>query len=131
MNEVVGLHRLYNQWRSADGEWLTGNAHQALRNLENIMVFLRATGRAKCTATARSFPRRCGFCAVSCISYADSLTHYARYALELFDDYFVGVLETDDVDGDLSNGTPNDVAIYGAFGRHGIGPGLAPNLKFF
>jgi len=112
------------------GEWLTGNAHQALRNLESIMVYPRNwTGEVHSDSPFISAPMWLLRSQLG-IGYADSLTHYARYALsELFYDYFVAVLETDDTDGDLSNGTPNDVAIYAAFGRHGIGPGLAPNLK--
>ncbi|MDD5088720.1 MAG: hypothetical protein PHI18_07980, partial [bacterium] len=60
---------------------------------------------------------------------ADDLAHFARYALaETFFDYLVAVLETDDDDGDLSNGTPHATEIYRAFGRHGIGPGVDPNF---
>jgi hypothetical protein len=60
---------------------------------------------------------------------ADSLAHYARYALaETFEDFLQAVLETDDDDGDLSNGTPHSSAIYAAFGAHGIGPGDMPLL---
>lgn len=60
---------------------------------------------------------------------ADSLAHYARYGYATnFFDYLVEVLETDDDDGDISNGTPHDETIYACFGHHGIGPGLDPNL---
>jgi hypothetical protein len=61
---------------------------------------------------------------------ADSLAHFSRYAFaEDFIHYLQAVLETDDDDGDLSNGTPHYTVIYGAFGRHGIGPGSAPRLE--
>lgn len=61
--------------------------------------------------------------------YADSLAHFARYALaETYLDYLIAVLEMDDDDNDLTNGTPNDRLIYGAFGRHGVGPGSEPHF---
>ena len=60
---------------------------------------------------------------------ADSLAHYSRYGhADNFFDYLVEVLETDDDDGDLSNGTPHSQTIYTCFGHHGIGPGLDPNF---
>jgi Zn-dependent metalloprotease len=60
---------------------------------------------------------------------ADSLGHFARYGHATdFLGYLVDVLEADDNDGDLSNGTPHDETIYSGFGYHGIGPGLDPNL---
>lgn len=60
---------------------------------------------------------------------ADSLAHYSRYGHATdFLSYLVEVLETDDNDGDLSNGTPHDETIYACFGHHGIGPGIDPNL---
>ncbi|MBU1938080.1 T9SS type A sorting domain-containing protein, partial [bacterium] len=59
----------------------------------------------------------------------DSLAHYSRYGhADNFFDYLVEVLETDDDDGDLSNGTPHSETIYTCFGHHGIGPGLDPNF---
>ncbi len=59
------------------------------------------------------------------IHLADSLFHYARYGkADNFFDYYYDVLETDDDDGDLSNGTPHFYEIAGAFGDHGIGPGI-------
>ena len=61
---------------------------------------------------------------------ADSLAHFSRYALaEDFITYLQAVLETDDDDGDISNGTPHDAVIYHAFGRHGIGPGDLPRFE--
>ena len=57
-------------------------------------------------------------------AYCDSLFHFARYGLaETFEEYLVEVLEADDNDGDISNGTPHDEVIYVNFGAHGIGPG--------
>jgi Zn-dependent metalloprotease len=59
------------------------------------------------------------------IRLADSLFHYARYGkADNFVDYFYDVLETDDDDGNLTNGTPHYYEILEAFGNHGIGPGL-------
>lgn len=61
--------------------------------------------------------------------YNDELVHYSRYLLSnRFLAYFGDILFTDDNDGDITNGTPNDEAIYGQFGRHGIGPGLIPKF---
>ena len=63
------------------------------------------------------------------VNFNDSLIHYAKYAYaESFYDYFVDVLERDDDDGILANGTPHSAEIYAAFGDHGIGPGATPNL---
>jgi hypothetical protein len=60
---------------------------------------------------------------------ADSLMHFARYFYAAtFLDYLQAVLETDDNDGDLSNGTPHGALIYQAFGDHGIGPGSDPHF---
>jgi len=59
----------------------------------------------------------------------DPLFHTAKYQLgNNFLSYFVDVMETDDDDGDVSNGTPHDNVLYEQFGRHGIGPGLRPKL---
>jgi len=56
---------------------------------------------------------------------ADSLFHYARYGkADNFFDYYADILETDDDDGNLTNGTPHYYQIVEAFGKHGIGPGL-------
>jgi Zn-dependent metalloprotease len=56
---------------------------------------------------------------------ADSLVHYARYGKsDNFFDYYYDVIETDDDDGNLANGTPHYFEIVDAFGKHGIGPGL-------
>lgn len=61
--------------------------------------------------------------------YADYLAHFSRYALaETYIDYLVAVLDMDDDDNDLTNGTPNYAIIYDAFGRHGIGPDDEPNF---
>jgi Zn-dependent metalloprotease len=61
------------------------------------------------------------------IGYVDSLWHFARNAqTQEFEPYFWALLELDDNDGDLSNGTPNAWTIFHNFGdRHGIGPGTA------
>lgn len=110
------------------GDWLTGNGQSNFRDLESSMVYPRNwVGEVHGDSPFISAPlwkvrRDLG------VSYADSLAHFARYGLsELFFDYFVDVLETDDTDGNLENGTPNDVVIYDAFGVHGIGPGIKPN----
>ncbi|MFQ5906591.1 MAG: M36 family metallopeptidase, partial [bacterium] len=56
---------------------------------------------------------------------ADSLWFYALHGEPLtFEDFLLEVLLADDNNGDLSNGTPHDCAIYQAFGRHGLGPGV-------
>jgi Zn-dependent metalloprotease len=111
------------------GEWLTGNANSNFRDLESHMVFPQNwVGEVHGDSPFISAPlwtirEELG------AAVADSLGHFARYGLsELFYDYFVDVLETDDTDGDLSNGTPNDFVIYDAFGVHGIGPGARPKF---
>ncbi|MFH1221265.1 MAG: T9SS type A sorting domain-containing protein [Candidatus Eisenbacteria bacterium] len=59
------------------------------------------------------------------VHLADSLFHFARYGkADNFFDYYYDVLETDDDDGNLANGTPHYYQILDAFGKHGIGPGL-------
>lgn len=110
-------------------EWLTGSAHSYFRDLESNMVFpSNWVGEVHGDSPFISAPlwtirQELG------ASYADTLAHFARYGLsELFYDYFVDVLETDDIDGNLANGTPNAGVIYSAFGEHGIGPGTRPNF---
>ena len=61
---------------------------------------------------------------------ADSLAHYSRYGYkDNFFDYLIAVLETDDNDNNLTNGTPHASAIAYAFGRHGIGSGNQLHLE--
>ncbi len=61
--------------------------------------------------------------------YNDELVHYAKYLQSnRFLAYFGDILLTDDNDGDITNGTPNDEVIYEQWGRHGIGPGLTPKF---
>ena len=64
------------------------------------------------------------------MGYTDSLWHFARYAqTQDFESYFWAFVAEDDDDGDLSNGTPNDLVIFHNFGdRHGIGPGTAMTI---
>ncbi len=111
------------------GEWLTGNATSYFRNLLSTTIYPQNwVGQVHGDSPFISAPlwtirNELG------VGYGDSLAHFARYALaETFFDYFLAVLETDDTDGNLANGTPNDYVIYDAFGRHGIGPGVKPNL---
>ena len=60
----------------------------------------------------------------------DSLVHFARYQQGTdFLAHFTDILLTDDDNGDISDGTPDDMALYEQFGRHGIGPGLFPDLQ--
>lgn len=62
--------------------------------------------------------------------FCDSLFHYARYLQGTdFLTYFTDVLITDDDDGDITNGTPHYRTLYEQFGRHGIGPGVVPELQ--
>jgi len=59
----------------------------------------------------------------------DPLFHFSKYLFgNDFITYFADVLLTDDDDGDISNGTPHSSVIYAQFGRHGIGPGVDPDL---
>ncbi len=55
------------------------------------------------------------------IALADSLFHYARYGYSTnFPDYLVDLLQVDDDDGDLDNGTPHYDDICQAFERHNL-----------
>lgn len=110
-------------------DWLTGNAHSSFRDLSGHLRFPdNWVGEVHGDSPFISCPlwrmrNELG------TQYTDSVAHFARYALtETFFDYFVAVLETDDIDGNLANGTPNDYVIYDAFGQSGIGPGVLPNL---
>ncbi len=67
------------------------------------------------------------------LATAELLVHRAKYGLpgnsasddgEAMNDVFVEVLVRDDDNADLSDGTPNDVAIIDAFNAHGIGTGF-------
>ncbi len=109
---------------------LGGNPHSAFRDLEDDMVFPEEWhGEVHADSPFISAPLwtiRAGLGTTQ----ADALAHFARYGLaETFFDYLVAVLETDDNDGDLSNGTPNGSLIYQAFGDHGIGPGDLPQFE--
>ncbi len=111
-------------------DWLTGNAQSAFRDLSGHLRYPQNwVGEVHGDSPFISCPlwrmrNELG------AAYADSVGHFARYALtETFFDYFVAVLETDDIDGNLANGTPNDYVIYDAFGQSGIGPGVLPNLE--
>ncbi len=67
--------------------------------------------------------------AVLGVEYTDSLIHFAKYRLgNDFISHFLDILFINDDDGDITNGTPDDRVIYQAFGRHGIGPGIVPDL---
>ncbi len=112
------------------GDYLQGgNPHSFFRNLESTMVFPdNWVGEVHGDSPFISAPLWTIRTAMG-TEFADALAHYARYGLaETFFDYLVSVLETDDNDGDLSNGTPNGELIYSAFGDHGIGPGDDPNF---
>jgi len=65
------------------------------------------------------------------MGYVDTLWHFARYALcQEFEPYFWALVELDDDDGNLDNGTPNAWNIFHNFGdRHGIGPGTVITLS--
>jgi hypothetical protein len=67
------------------------------------------------------------------VPLAESLFHFARYGYpgspsrpnpENFLDYLIEVYVVDDDDANLVNGTPHDLEIAQAFGRHGIGPSI-------
>ncbi len=52
----------------------------------------------------------------------DPLFHYARYGMPVtFEEYLLSVLETDDDNNDLSDGTPHSEEIVEQFSLHGIG----------
>lgn len=108
---------------------LGGNPHSAFRDLESHMVFPQNwVGEVHGDSPFISAPLWTIRAALG-VAATDLLAHFARYALsETFFDYLVAVLETDDDDGDLSNGTPHAALIYGAFGDHGIGPGDDPHF---
>ena len=62
------------------------------------------------------------------LATAQYLHHYAMYGLPddlntgiAFSEWFIEVLVADDDDGNISNGTPNFVAINDAFNQHSIG----------
>jgi hypothetical protein len=108
---------------------LGNNPHSYFRNLENNMVYPR-DWRGEVHADSPFISGALWIIRQQMgAAFADSLSHFARYGLaETFIDYLIAVLETDDDDGDLSNGTPHGDVIYGAFGVHGIGPGNDPEF---
>jgi hypothetical protein len=113
------------------GEYISGNLFNSyFRNLENNLIFpadwYGEVHEDSRFVSAALWEIRAALGA----AMADSLAHFSRYALaEDFIGYLQAVLETDDDDGDLSNGTPHGATIYHAFGRHGIGPGDQPRLE--
>ncbi|MFZ5433747.1 MAG: T9SS type A sorting domain-containing protein [Calditrichota bacterium] len=110
-------------------EWIGGGFNSWFRNLDNDLVYPdnwrgEVHDDSRFVSAALWEIRE----AVGA-EIADSLAHFARYALaETFLDYLIAVLETDDDDGNLANGTPHANLIYYTFGRHGIGPGLDPHF---
>jgi len=61
---------------------------------------------------------------------ASHILHFARYSLaETFFDYYEDVLQEDDDNGNLNDGTPNMAAIAQAFGNHGIGGIQVTNIQ--
>ncbi len=61
---------------------------------------------------------------------SDDLIHFTKYGLaEEFLAYFIDMLFVDDDDGNIANGSPHSIELYEAFGIHGIGPGIVPQLK--
>lgn len=58
-------------------------------------------------------------------TYTDTLYHWAKYARATgyspYDEFYLDILSVDDDDNDLTNGTPNWIAIGEAFHAHGIG----------
>jgi hypothetical protein len=108
---------------------LPGSPNSVFRNLENNLVFpdnwqgeVHADSRFVSGALWRMRAQLGA-------QITDHVAHFARYELaETFLDYLVAVLETDDDDGDLSNGTPHNGVIYESFGIHGIGPGDDPHF---
>ena len=64
-------------------------------------------------------------------STADTIIHFTRYATpNTFDAFVPEALFTDDDDDIITNGSPNCVAIFNSFDKHGIGPGKFPQLDF-
>ncbi|HEY3295969.1 MAG TPA: T9SS type A sorting domain-containing protein [bacterium] len=111
------------------GDWIGGSFASYFRNLLSTMVFPRDwQGEVHAdspfiSASLWSIREQLG------TQIGDSLAHFARYGLATtFVDYMIAVLETDDNDGDLSNGTPHSRVIYDAFNAHGIGSGDDPVL---
>ena len=114
-----------------EAEYIGGSFNSWFRNLESHYVFPRDWGNEVhfdsqfISAPLWTLRGQLG------APKADSLMHYARYLdATTFLDYLEAVLETDDNDGDLSNGTPHAAVIYQAFGEHGIGPGNDPHFAF-
>lgn len=64
------------------------------------------------------------------VHLSDSLFHYSRYLHGAdFLTWFTNVLMADDDDGDITNGTPHSLTLYDQFGKHGVGPGIAPTIS--
>ncbi len=71
------------------------------------------------------------------IDYVRKLSHFTKYGLpddpdigKAFSEWFLETLNTDDDDGDLSNGTPNIINIVKAFNKHQIGTSLFLQFGF-
>ncbi len=63
------------------------------------------------------------------VGRCDTLIHFTRYATpNTFHGFVPECIFTDDIDDDLTNGTPNYFDILMAFHMHGIGPGVFPNF---
>ena len=108
-------------------DWIGGTA-DGFRDLESNMIYDGTDHEVHADSPYISAPLWTIRSALGA-PQADNLAHFARYALaETYIDYLVAVLEHDDNDNDLTNGTPNYQLIYDAFGSHGIGPDDEPNF---
>lgn len=71
------------------------------------------------------------------LEYVRRLSHFTKYTLpddpnigKAFAEWFIGTLNEDDDDGDISNGTPNFMEIVKAFNNHHIGTDLLMTMGF-
>ena len=118
------------------GAW-TNEPDRIIRNLENDLVYpddIQADGHYNGQILGGAF---WDLRVATNLDYVRRLSHFTKYGLpddpdigKAFSEWFIETLNTDDDDGNLSNGTPNIQEIVTAFNRHRIGTNLFLQFGF-
>ncbi|NLO19236.1 MAG: T9SS type A sorting domain-containing protein [Ignavibacteria bacterium] len=117
--------------------YLTGDSVLYLRNLSNSIIFpdsLEADSHFNGQILSGSF---WDLIEKTSYEYVEQLSHFAKYGTPddadlgiAFNEWFLETLIADDDDNNLTNGTPNDMAIIESFNNHQIGTDLLVAVSF-
>lgn len=122
--------------RMGVGVWVN-EPDKIIRTLENTLVYpddVEADGHHNGQILGGAF---WDLRKMTSLDYVRRLSHFTKYGTpddpdvgKAFSEWFIETLNTDDDDGDLSNGTPNIVNIVKAFNLHQIGTNLLVKYGF-